>query len=516
MIKIWLKASFFVLIVVIDIVLYTSAISRAETTSESDVPYIYYYSNQRNAFITEGANGDDSHILINYSLPNDGDWIYGPGWSRSTQWFAWYSSGIHSEDSDIHVVNSNGQEHTTIPVSGDIRTILWSPVDDILLVQQTLNQTTTGEEVYLFEMQSRSIITRLDAAELTGLESGANFYRIGWSPDGTYIVLHYPRYDSTSNQTVDSMTLLSIDGNRIDFASQIIGQNCQSYTAPYWINTEQIVYLDSTRDMLIIYNTTEENGLEIETPENLTRVDWDADGSHAFLFTVNIEREFSYSLWLLSVDKQSIDLLSEEVQLPNCLANWYPQTAWSRNGNYGIFLSEDGDIFLVDIESLEITEATKTMNGQVPSNSPIWWTEDSTAFIFIWFSLNEGEGIYQYNIASPSEIDILVHPADISQSNVGYIAPLNRNYLAYSGKVIDLFTNLVNEFELQNSIYSYDIGIYEMLWHPTSDWLFTLGFVDVPLRLVNVANVDASIQRELGNCPVLSKSCFGWLPDTTN
>ena len=101
-------------------------------------PYVYYYSNDLNAFTIERADGTDSQIFAADIMPSNTIAISGAGWSPSGNWFAW--TAVHDLSENLlqtgYVISSDESKRLELskPEQPHISRMVWSPSQDYLLV----------------------------------------------------------------------------------------------------------------------------------------------------------------------------------------------------------------------------------------------------------------------------------------------------------------------------------------------------------------------------------------------
>ena len=125
-----------------------------QAKDDNSVPYVYYYSGAKAGFITERADGSDSHILSTFVRP-DNTMITGPGWSPSGKWFAWTISDVEGgslSQSVAYVINRNGNQFNLFPEEdtkgADAHVeLLWSPIKDLLLVNYRYAVYSAGNQI---------------------------------------------------------------------------------------------------------------------------------------------------------------------------------------------------------------------------------------------------------------------------------------------------------------------------------------------------------------------------------
>ncbi|HML22686.1 MAG TPA: hypothetical protein PKD09_13620 [Aggregatilinea sp.] len=120
---------------------------RAQGDGGSDVPYIYYYSSEHDAFVIERADGTDTHLLGEGSRGG----VDGPGWSPSGKWFAWTTStfvppGAYVKSQQAHVISTDGTRRLTWLDDKEFTRValMWSQDDDLLFVAGQSVEYATG------------------------------------------------------------------------------------------------------------------------------------------------------------------------------------------------------------------------------------------------------------------------------------------------------------------------------------------------------------------------------------
>ena len=119
-----------------------------------------------------------------------------------------------------------------------------------------------------------------------------------------------------------------------------------------------------------------------------------------------------------------------------------------------------------------------------------------------------------YRYLTDAQAFILVDPElPTLTSHASVVSISNQGYRAYGDFIINPATGERFATEIQTTRNYGPLGIVDVRWHPTKDWLFLISSEIEDLDLINVRNLDGTVQLELGLCPLYSKTCFGWLPD---
>src|SRR5579864_2788173 len=119
----------------------------------SAAPYIYYYSDEINAFIIERADGTDTRILgaglMPPLAPETLPLVSGPGWSPSGKWFAWNFAQIGTGEIRTgydnilpYAVKADGSQRLTLLDGLKNVEMTWAPHSDLLFVVSQYFQRT--------------------------------------------------------------------------------------------------------------------------------------------------------------------------------------------------------------------------------------------------------------------------------------------------------------------------------------------------------------------------------------
>ena len=170
------------------------AISPASSQPEP-APYLYYFSEERHAFVIERADGTDSRLLGQGSIPINAVGADG-AWSPSGEYFAWATRKRWIEYVEPRQINEANEafgiirlDGTTVPLDlpeGDWwHRFSWSPTDDRILL--TLQSGNRPPSFYiLIDPENKLALQPFSFDEMPEIVS-----QPGWTPDGNWFVLTY-------------------------------------------------------------------------------------------------------------------------------------------------------------------------------------------------------------------------------------------------------------------------------------------------------------------------------------
>lgn len=491
--------------------------------AQSDAPFLYIYSEEKTAFLIERADGTDTRVLSEYDLPKN-HLIGGPGWSPSTKNFAWFSSSVYGpyveQPSLAFLVHDYHPAVSLLEGLGEISLMEWSPKTDLLLVTRVVtgDTSTTGAmvEVYIFDETARVVLKESYAKK--------DIDYIEWSPSGDYILVYF-QTDSSEENGIYKMQAISMN-SRIqekDFYQQSL-----FCSLPRWSVNNTAAYYDLEGENLVIESFADEGAkAQISLQSKIPRfVDWSPNGEYALVYTTSTCDEKNAQVWFFSMSSKELEFVADDVELPGLpyidrLAgadkNVYPSSSWSQDSKYGAFISaKQLVIFNPETSNIQRIDLTASAKGQVYNAK--WASND--VVIFDWSeNSTTADSIYTYN-AMTSEVQQLVFPSEETAPYVNYFSlSADEAYLAYAflsqcgdACIVNLKNNNQVPVYLQSDLDA-TLPVDEVIWHPSENWLFVLGEIDLGsgIRLVNVVNASGIVQRDLGICK-LGTSCFGWMP----
>lgn len=514
--KRWVAAIVVALVVVGLMQTIPSRPSVAQGQSGSDAPYIYYYSNDLNAWVIERADGSDRRLLGQDLMPEGTNAVGGPGWSPSGKWFAWTSywgGPYNATDWDGWVMSADGQ--TLIAHFGGSddsggMTMQWSPSADLLIVAEMGHKSvlTTGDSFYvnshfsLFNAETGQTIASLH----TITEDFASDIAL-WTNDGRFAIT---RARST-DERVTQFYLFSPDGTIFERLIPDFIYEMPSPTGVLILDTP-----DGPRLVDLITNTTRPLtatwGFPDPTYDEYSRsytVDWNSSGTQGLI-------KWGGS-WLVDVAAAHIRQITPlNAGGP---AEWSPDERYIFVG-FGEADSVDGYGYLVDIRTGRAFDLP--YYPSVAEFQGGWsWADNQNLVIYgVNYSSEDGR------LTGTSVTWVNLTTGQFTTDTLSYLVSVmdvspNARYLGWVDEGALIFDHQANEVtSVEPNAYSY--GTFrggEIRWLDDT-WL--IEYKD-PLiaggrglsRWVRVMRLDGTGERELTFCYDPS-SCIGILPDTVD
>jgi len=472
-------------------------------------PFLYYYSDNRAAFIIERADGTDSRILSSYKLPATSDFIGGPGWSPSGQWFAWTASiggGTGADENSIaYVVSRDGKQLFSYPdATGEVQSMEWSPTADLLMLQRQVPINLYAKEVYVVDIIRQKTILMLSESQL-----GVSFWDEEWSPDGQYIIVHYA---NSTRGFGYGMKVIPVAGANIEDRSLYV--NDPGFWWPNWSKGDVVAYTDPTNQILTVENFNTKQIERLTAPGCIVYTDWNRDSKYAFVYTAHSDnacQKAPYQVWLLSVPDKTITLLSDQLDdAPNA-----PISTWSPTDDKGIYKAQ-GNLYLVTVSPLHTDRISALPNDISYTQNVIQWTSRGTRVVFVNQQTAQGSDIVAYN-PSLKKTETIVH-TDPQLPNIYHFSfSPDELFLVYTGYgdayIFDVTSGKKVKVGFKSSVYP-DNGVDNFIWHPTQHWFIMTYSQTWPAGVLGVASSDGSFMREVGGeCNLYIPSCFGWVPE---
>ncbi len=493
----------------------------------SDAPYLYYFSNDLNAWVIERADGTDRRLLGQGLMPDELDEVYGPGWSPTGKWFAWQGTkrSFLGPEPTPHawIVSADGQ--TLAAEFTDVAEMHWSPTEDLLFLVQTNGLFYHRlEMVYarysLFDPNTGTII----ASVSTVTSDYDRWPRLVWTPDGQYAIARATNY--SSNRT----RYYVFDGTglqRMALIPTIIHRppSALGYVA-YW--TEHSFKIENilTGEHQTLSSDT------ISVPKDIPYTNeyagqWSTTGQYALYVLRDGENNVA---WLLDLIKAKWDMLTTCL-LPGSTSyfgNYAPQ--FSPDDHYLAYFEyadcEDGPndpTPLIKPINLDLftgtSHAIPTMPLTTESSTGLFWVDETSLVLSALFTDAAPNHRRQVNVtidAITENVSYFELPIDLNYT-VPHFSPDGR-YVAsvwFGPVVLELETSQKQEFRPDSRGWN-SISGGQILWHPDSEWLLIGDYALVAGGgtggvWVSVMRPDGSGRRELNYCSTLG-SCVDWLP----
>jgi len=493
--------------------------------AQSDVPFLYYYSQSRSAFIVERADGSDSRVLAPFALP-DGYTIIGPGWSPSGRWFAWtlfdIVGGAGYPEARAWIVSRDGKYQVALSAgSGSIASMSWSPSGDLLLIKKYILLVQDMAQYIKMEYEiynpEGGMIILPTTVPIAG-DLYSSFME--WTPSGRYVAIYY-QLPADGHYM---MELFAPDGTPIIERLYYSNSTCfvsRPGHGVFWSN-DTAVYLSSDGKTVNAENLANRTMQQLPAPSGvIAAIDWSPNGNYALIYMQSSCYAETAQLWLLSLTARTIMRVSQDVRprFPCCGDDLLPSelgNRWSPAGNKAFFVSADGQLYLVTPAPFVMDKLNMPQLGTLPLDSPIRWDPNGDKLTFLWNLASETykSQIYAFNPKS------MTGAAVLPQTDAGIFSfSSSERYVVLEGVcggacIVDLTFGKSYKLELKFPDRIPPTSAMEFIWHPGQDWVLAMGITISPFYWINVVNADVSVQREIGECYIFAQSCFGWLPES--
>lgn len=488
-----------------------------QSQGEDDSPYFYYYSDTSSSFFIENGTGSDRQVLAEFERPEN-QAIFGPGWSPSGNWFAWYSgypgSGGNTNGTAM-IINHDGGDIIQIDEDCNTNLLEWSPRDDLILVG--CYRDGTFDYIYrVFNPLTQEIILTIDA-EFLGLSGFIlDITKTEWVPSGNYLAVYYA-INVNIDETNYRMALFLPDGTltyQRDFYSRHL-----IYSKPYWSISDTVTYIAPDQSTLVVENFQENQQSEFEISTNtLGWVDWSPDGNYALIYGNQIaeysdDSDYTNPLWLLSLPDESLRLLSQTAR-PLILRyrNQIGLTStWSPSGDSAFIVDTSNTIYMINPSSGELSSLYTSVDGRIFPQFIHWFYNDRNLAVLEISADNSisVSTLLTFDLTSNQLVSTRTAPiVTFGYSSTG-------RYLAYGSRdcdgicIVDMTDEVISRIPIETRYGT--SSAFDLLWHSERDWLIATGPPDGGLRSINVTDISGNFQRVIGEC-LLSLSCFGWMP----
>jgi hypothetical protein len=467
--------------------------------ASSPLPEIFYYSELESAFVREHVDGTKRSVLTPYVLPDEDDYITGPGWSSSGEWFAWTSAsfgGTSGSQADIYILNARDTDVIVLTVAENevVVALQWSPVDDLLLVLLGDISDVYTEHFFLYDPSDKAIvISNLDAPLQT------DSLTIEWSYDGRYFTVTYPRLSLLVDTRFESepVKVLEVVTDR--------GATCGYGLAPHWISDIEIVYGNGP---ITIENVAQDFRYSIEIPSGKVQgLTWSNDRTLALIYTLS---EGVNLLWIYSIETGELQLVDENVAYYGSCSRPDSLAAWNPHGDTAYFVDSDRHLYVLEATGDNVRVPIDN-HVEMDVGAELIWRETGLIILANRPELF-GKQVYAFDLLTnevrqivPETANEVIQSTDMSSYE---------NYLMVGNRLIELSTHQVSNitFEIVPAPYvEFSSHLYTDV--DSTNWTFISGAESIvanPIYIIDLSNADA---RFLTKCPPSSSSCYGFVPN---
>lgn len=479
----------------------------SSVASESDAPFLYYYSYEEEAFFIERADGADRRKLVSYKIPDEHFGVLGPGWSPSGRWFAWFSYKLYGEFdmvNEIHLVSRGGSRTKVFGSLGAIYHVKWSSVEDLLYFEDEGGYGP--RKAYIYDPW------RDEHVELREVRNLSSALQLSWSPDGNYLLRTYAHDGKTYIQVFLKDGKLSLE-REIYIAGNQGAWDGYYYSCirPDWTPHSDLMYMSNPDELIIEELSTGSKQSYEFSGGTLGWVDWSPDGNYALIFRVQecLGSHVAFSgIWLLSQPDIRMMYLSNVSVTPSA-SNFGNMKLWTSDSQRFVYVDVPGNIMVIEVPSLEAEVVLPVPDEQQPvyqTYELFWLSNEDLVWFDRYWTLNH------YNIYSG------LASTQLGNYSSGYhirFSPEFEHMAVYDNSCgHTCIVSLSEEPQIILELGSPDNRNLESAyyWHEDSDWLFVVTqnsgifVVDIENRVVRKAPVSQFNY---------SPSQFGWLPDIT-
>lgn len=475
-------------------------------------PFLYYYSDTLRTFVIERADGTDTRVLSQVTMPEETDDITIRDWSPSGEWLAWTSrirSGYDNTIDSGWIANVDGTESWEIPTdAGHIYDMIWSPTDDLLFVSdwerpagEFSYRAAYTQRFFLIDAPTQTVITTFEM-ELPF----ANRNLAAWTLDGEYVTFTY---------TVDAEEGTRSFLRRITRAGEI--EDIPIPGVLVWGG----LYSNPSRNAWVLSRSEDSSQLitvnifsgEAITFDALAPIEyiflyqWNYTGDHVLIYVRTPNSGDKFELWLLSIPDQALQRIADDAgNYANERSTWFP---WSFYANHAIFYTDDG-LFGLEIEpEVQVTQLADQVS------LPQWYGDGRLYFIRRIVD-NDGNShlqAYTYDFLTDTLAgqDMRFSPYRISGDERYAVT---ENPLAVVDRVQDQVFPIQSHSQVMHGPEYLLEWVY---WFRNGPWFMTtetnVGInrgLPTYRRYTSVNNVDGTVHRELSVC---DSSCASWLPE---
>lgn len=498
--------------------------SRSTAQTSFGLPYVMYFVPQTNNphFIIERVDGTDSRPFGGVAMNPTDNYVDGPGWSPSGEWFAWTSAEALQALPVLrqpHVLSVDGQRGGPRP-DGIIDAVLsWSPYEDLLLmavIRQPDDASVPIVELWLqdydtYALAGESIsldsklLYRGDAADYN---NGSLTTDVLWDQQRVYV-----RASSVGSSIALALTFDVDTGDLIAAVDPDIRLGVDASASGWYVNSSE------TGFTLTNLLAGEPHPIDMDSGLYLTNVSlagtaYLAESELGSLYVVNARgRVPTYE----QVNQaRPIDYVSHVYDPDGTYTNW---DSWSPDGRY-VLLSLLNELYVLDT----ITFARQRLPIQAPRALFYRWVDnDSLVMVQDQILAGNANAINPYTLylIDIDDLSLREIAADAAPQNALFSNPAGTR-LVTLGTRIDIYNATVGfqTITLPPDPRGYFTGFRgaRAIVHPTAEYFISdedalVAGGGTP-RFYGVHGFDGILNRTLGECVEQQPICAFWLPDS--
>jgi hypothetical protein len=467
---------------------------------ENPSPYLYYYSEDVDAFVIERADGSDRYTFGQGVVPSDTQSVNSLSWSPSGEWLSWISRGDPYEYSRNFstpgVMHMDGTRRFEFldEIVGAGR-LSWSPTEDFILV----GGSTSGIRSFDYDAPLDFVFYLIDAPNdhiITQFTLHTTSRGLGWpnwTPDGSYASITY-----TNAETGERfLRKISRTGEITDQASTKLAW----FTVSTRNNTWDL-HLSDEGSTLIATNLITDRVLEFDAPvanpDDYQILYWNGSGDYVLIMTGPTPQE-AYDLWLLSLPNERLEHVSSGVDFRIIEGGRIIYPLWSRDDTMAAFITTEGELYLLQVSPTRLTR----LADEIVDVKFVSWFIHGNRFLFS-YSERETRRVGMYDADTGEMTDVSDHHFDYLRTSPSLRYTVSRypSYGLYDETTGELLSLPYGEdYWLPDDVY--------VNWSANEDWMLLElegGGTFPPSHMV-VSSIDGTISHQLSDV-----SDAGWLP----
>jgi WD40 repeat protein len=502
-----------------------------------DVPYLYYFSREVNAFIIERADGADRHWLGQGLARENASMIDGPGWSPSGSWLAWTENRLTVEQDhgdNPFVVNANGTRRLTLLDDFNDAALAWAPGDDVLLIAGTKNELVGESDtmVYLLvvDMITETVLTTAE------VQRPARKHYLSFEPEKVHYLsagrLMADWLPDDQQAVVYLEAVIDYDGTvlapNVVYVLDLAGGVEMWETLPLTVTDQPIsasgfVAYHDDNGQLALENilSGQCESVTVEGGFHFAQMHWSPDGHYL------LARGADYGFYLVDTTRFTATLIAERVSLDTYSLYDWPLEYWSPSSAYVVFAAQSAEnptvspLYLYEIATQNTTQLPVYIDYGDPSVE-----------LGRWYWTGPDEVVFAMRLAEPRTWEFTRYQVSTGSAQTAStsgqqdsLSILTTACLSPGGQKIVYFNEVVSFQDVQTGekiTYPPDSRSYfsnndsEVEWHPGGAWAILYEDAGIAgggdLYWTGVARSDGSLRRELGWCSGHGQQCIGWLP----